>query len=138
MSEGLNKVLLLGYLGADPELRLTPGGQAVMHFRIATTESYLDKNKTRQERTEWHRVTVWGKRGEALAKLLTKGSQVLVEGRLETSSYEKDGVKRYSTDIVANEIYFAGGRRPPAYDSVTATAASPARRPSAAEYDVPF
>jgi single-strand DNA-binding protein len=111
MAEGLNKVLLLGNLGADPELRVTPGGQAVLKLRLATTESYLDRSNTRQERTEWHRVTVWGKRGEALAKFLTKGDRIFVEGRIQTSSYEKNGEKRYSTDIIANNILLAGGGR---------------------------
>src|SRR5882757_1125612 len=110
MSEGLNKVHLLGNLGADPELRVTQGGQAVLKLRLATTESYLDKNSARQERTEWHQVTVWGKRGEALAKILNKGSSVFIEGSLRTSSYEKNGEKRYRTDIVANNIIL-GGRR---------------------------
>lgn len=111
MAEGLNKVLLLGNLGADPELRMTPGGQAVLKLRLATTESYLDRNQTRQERTEWHQVTVWGKRGEALAKILSKGSSIFVEGGIRTSSYEKDGEKRYRTEIVANNILLTGGRR---------------------------
>lgn len=108
MAEGLNKVLLLGNLGADPELKMTQGGQAVLKLRLATTESYLDRNNTRQERTEWHRVTLWGKRAEALAKFLTKGERIFVEGRISTSSYEKDGEKRYSTEIVANNIILAG------------------------------
>lgn len=108
MSDGMNKVILFGNLGADPELRRTNSGEAVLNLRLATTESYLDKNKQRQERTEWHSVTVWGKRGEALAGILRKGSRVLVEGSLRTSSYEKDGEKRYKTEIVAREIYLAG------------------------------
>lgn len=111
MAEGLNRVLLLGNLGADPELRVTPGGQAVLKIRLATTESYLDRSNTRQERTEWHRITVWGKRGEALAKFLAKGDRIFVEGRIQTSSYEKNGEKRYSTDIIANNIILAGGGR---------------------------
>jgi single-strand DNA-binding protein len=111
MAEGLNKVLLLGNLGADPELRVTPGGQAVLKLRLATTESYLDRNNTRQERTEWHRITIWGKRGEALAKFLTKGDRLFIEGRIQTSSYEKNGEKRYSTDIIANNVILAGGGR---------------------------
>jgi single-strand DNA-binding protein len=111
MAEGLNKVLLLGNLGADPELRVTPGGQAVLKLRLATTESYLDKNNTRQERTEWHRITIWGKRGEALAKFLTKGDRIFIEGRIQTSSYEKNGEKRYSTDIIANNVILSGGGR---------------------------
>jgi single-strand DNA-binding protein len=110
MSEGLNRVMLLGNLGADPELKVTQGGQAVLKLRIATTESYQDKNNTRQERTEWHSVTVWGKRGEALAKILSKGSSVFIEGSLRTSSYDKDGEKMYRTEIVAQNIILAGRR----------------------------
>ena len=107
MAEGLNRVMLLGNLGADPELRVTPGGQAVLKLRLATNESYLDKNQVRQERVEWHRVTVWGRRAEGLAKFLRKGFKLFVEGRLQTSSYEKNGEKRYSTDIVATNIIVA-------------------------------
>lgn len=110
MAEGLNKVMLLGNLGADPELRVTAGGQAILKLRLATTESYLDKNNTRQERTEWHRVTLFGKRGEALSKFLTKGDRIFVEGRIQTSSYEKDGEKRYSTEVVANNVILNGKR----------------------------
>jgi single-strand DNA-binding protein len=104
MAEGLNRVMLLGNLGADPELKVTQGGQAVLKLRLATTESYLDKNNTRQERTEWHSVTVWGRRGEALAKFLTKGKSIFVEGSLRTSSYEVNGEKRYRTEVIANNI----------------------------------
>lgn len=111
MAEGLNRVMLLGNLGADPELRVTAGGQAVLKLRLATTESYLDRNNTRQERTEWHSVTLWGKRGEALAKFLTKGDRLFVEGRIQTSSYEKDGEKRYRTEIVASNVILGGGGR---------------------------
>ena len=108
MAEGLNKVMLLGNLGADPELKMTQGGQSVLKLRLATTETYLDKNQTRQEKTEWHSVTLWGKRGEALAKFLTKGERIFVEGSLRTSSYEKNGEKRYSTEINATNIILAG------------------------------
>ena len=112
MADGLNKVMLLGNLGADPELRMTPSGQAILKLRLATTESYADKAGARQERTEWHSVTVWGKRGEALAKILSKGSRLFIEGGLRTSSYDdKSGEKRYRTDIVANNIILAGGAR---------------------------
>ena len=110
----MNKVLLLGHLGAEPDLRHTGAGHPVLHFSMATTETYLDKNKEKQERTEWHRITLWGKRAEGLSRLLTKGSRVLVEGRLETSSYEKEGTKRYTIDIVANDLWFAGGPGRPA------------------------
>lgn len=108
MSEGLNRVMLLGNLGADPELKMTQGGQAVLKLRLATTETYLDRNQARQERTEWHSVTMWGKRGEALAKILAKGERIFVEGSLRTSSYEKNGEKRYSTEINATNIILAG------------------------------
>ena len=111
MSEGLNRVMLLGNLGADPELRFTQGGQAVLNMRIATTESYLDKDKVRRERTDWHNVVVWGKRGEALGKILTKGSSLFIEGSIRTSSYDdREGNKRYKTEIIANNVILAGGR----------------------------
>jgi single-strand DNA-binding protein len=110
MAEGLNRVMLFGNLGADPELRMTQGGQAILKLRLATTESYLDRNNTRQERTEWHRVTVWGKRGEALSRILSKGDRVFIEGSLRTSSYEKDGQKHYTTEVIANNIILGGGR----------------------------
>lgn len=111
MSEGVNRVMLLGNLGADPELRFTQGGQAVLNIRLATTETYLDKDKQRQERTDWHSVTVWGKRGEGLSNVLNKGSRILVEGSLRTSSYEKDGEKRYKTEVIATNVVFADGKR---------------------------
>ncbi|MDP9150165.1 MAG: single-stranded DNA-binding protein [Myxococcota bacterium] len=111
MAEGLNRVMLLGNLGADPDLKVTPGGQAVLKLRLATNESYLDRNNVRQERTEWHRVTVWGRRAEALGKILQKGDSLFIEGRLQTSSYEKNGEKRYSTEVVANNIVLPGGGR---------------------------
>ena len=110
MAEGLNRVFLLGNLGADPELRVTNSGQAVLKMRLATSETYLDKNRVRQERTEWHNVVVWGKRAEALGKFLTKGSRIFVEGGLRTSSYDdREGNKRYKTEIVASNIILSGG-----------------------------
>ena len=109
MAEGLNRVMLLGNLGAEPELRHTGGGGAVLRLRVATTESYMDSNKQRQERTEWHSVSVWGKRGEALARILSKCSRVFVEGSIRTSSYDKDGEKRYRTEINAQNVILCGG-----------------------------
>lgn len=109
MAEGLNRVMLLGNLGADPELRYTQGGQAVLNIRLATTESYLDKDRVRKERTDWHNVVIWGKRGEALGKILAKGSTIFVEGSIRSSSYEdRDGNKRYKTEIHANNVILAG------------------------------
>jgi single-strand DNA-binding protein len=113
MSDGMNKVLLLGNLGGDPELRYTPAGTAVLSFRIATNESWLDKNKERQERVEWHWIVVWGPRAEGLSRILAKGSGVLVEGGLRTSSYEKDGQKHYKTEVVAREVFLTGRRVSP-------------------------
>jgi single-strand DNA-binding protein len=109
MADGLNRVMLLGNLGADPELRMTNSGQAVLKMRLATSETFLDRNRQRQERTEWHNVVVWGKRAEALGKFLTKGSRLFIEGGLRTSSYEdRDGNKRYRTEIVANNVILSG------------------------------
>lgn len=108
MADGLNKVMLLGNLGADPELKKTGGGDSVLKLRIATSESFLDRANVRQERTEWHQVTLWGKRADALARILAKGERIYVEGSLRTSTYEKDGEKRYRTEIIASNIILAG------------------------------
>lgn len=110
MADGLNRVTLLGNVGADPELRVTTTGQSVLKIRMATSESYLDKNRVRQERTEWHSVVIWGKRAEALGKIIEKGSRVCVEGSIQTRSYEdKDKNKRYSTEINCKELILCGG-----------------------------
>jgi len=106
----VNKVILIGNLGADPELKYTPSNRAVCNLRIATNESFKDRNGQRQDRTEWHRVTVWGDQGENCGKFLAKGRSVYVEGRLQTRSWDdKDGNKRYSTDVVADRVQFLGG-----------------------------
>ncbi len=108
MSDGMNKVMLFGNLGANPVLRYTPAGAAVLHMRLATNDSYMDKEKKLQTRTDWHDIVVWGARAEGLSKVLSKGSSILVEGSLRTSSFEKDGVKRFRTEVVATDIHFAG------------------------------
>jgi len=108
----VNKVILVGALGADPELRYTPSNKAVCNLRVATSESWKDKSLgTRQEKTEWHRVTVWGDMGENCSKYLAKGRSVYVEGRLQTRSYDKDGHKHYATDVIAEKVVFLGGAR---------------------------
>lgn len=111
MTDGYNRVQVLGNLGADPELRASSGGTAVLKMRIACSESYLDKNRQRQERTEWVNVVVFGKRAEGLAKCLSKGSRVFVEGSLRTSSYEKNGEKRYRTEVNALNVVLCDSRR---------------------------
>lgn len=141
MSDGLNRVMLLGNLGADPELRFTQGGQPVLNMRLATTESYLDKDKVRQERTDWHQVVVWGKRGEALAKFLTKGSSLFIEGSIRTSSYDdRDGNKRYKTEIIANNVLLTGGKRDggaPAEERAERPATGPRARSAPAKKAAP-
>jgi single-strand DNA-binding protein len=111
MAGGVNKVILVGNLGADPEVRFTPGGQAVANFRIATSESWTDKNQQKQERTEWHRIVVWGKLAELCGEYLAKGRQCYVEGRLQTREWnDKEGKKNYTTEVVASSVVFLGGR----------------------------
>lgn len=105
----VNKVILVGNLGADPELKYTPSNRALCNLRIATTEVYKDKGGQRQEKTEWHRVTVWGDTAENCSKYLAKGRSVYIEGRLQTRSYDKDGQKHYATDVVADRVVFLGG-----------------------------
>jgi single-strand DNA-binding protein len=112
MSEGLNKVQLIGNLGQDCELKTTQGGTSVLKLRLACTERQKDKNDQWTDRVEWVNVTVWAARAEGLAKVLSKGSSIYVEGSLRTSSYEdKNGEKRYSTEVNANKVLLLGGKR---------------------------
>ena len=104
----VNKVILVGNLGADPELKYTPSSRPLCNLRIATTEVFKDKSGQRQEKTEWHRVTVWGDQAENCSKYLAKGRSVYIEGRLQTRSYDKDGQKHYATDVVADRVVFLG------------------------------
>lgn len=110
MSKGVNKVILIGNLGADPELRYTQSGQAVADLRIATNESWTDKEGQKQERTEWHSVVLWGKPAEIVKQHAGKGETLYIEGRLQTRTYEKDGQKHYRTEVVADQFQFLGGK----------------------------
>ena len=107
----VNKVILVGNLGADPELKYTPSNRPLCNLSVATNEVFKDKAGARQEKTEWHRVTVWGEQAESCAKYLAKGRSVYIEGRLQTRSWDDktDGKKRYSTEIVAERVVFLGG-----------------------------
>lgn len=108
---GVNKAILVGNLGRDPELRTTPNGQSVVNFTLATSETWTDKSGERVERTEWHRIVVWGRTAEMCNQYLSKGRTVYVEGRIQTREWEdKDGNKRYTTEINANTVNFIGPR----------------------------
>jgi single-strand DNA-binding protein len=106
---GVNKVILLGHLGKDPEIRAMETGRRVANFTLATSETYKDKNGERVENTEWHNVVFWGPVTEVIEKYVKKGTQIYVEGKLRTRSYEKDGVKRYTTEILGDTITLLGG-----------------------------
>jgi single-strand DNA-binding protein len=112
MARGINKVILIGNLGADPEVRYMPSGSAVANISVATTESFKDRETgQQQERTEWHRVALFGRLGEIAGEYLRKGSQVYIEGRLRTRKWQdKQGNDRYSTEIIADEMQMLGGR----------------------------
>jgi single-strand DNA-binding protein len=113
---GVNKAILVGNLGGDPETRYTQNGTSVVNFSMATNEAWTGKDGQKQERTEWHKIVVWDKQADACAKYLSKGSQVYVEGRIQTRQWEdKDGQKRFTTEIVAQHVTFLGGadERPP-------------------------
>ncbi len=106
---GINKVIIVGRLGQDPEMKAIGQGTTVTRLNVATSENWTDKNGQKQERTEWHRIVVWGKLAEICGKYLAKGRQVYVEGRLQTRSWEDNGQKKYSTEIVASTVQFLGG-----------------------------
>lgn len=107
----VNKVILVGNLGKDPDLRYTPSGAAVATFSIATTERYKDRDGNRQEKTEWHNIVAWRQLAEICGKFLHKGKQVYIEGKIQTRSYDdRDGNKRYITEIVADQMQMLGGR----------------------------
>ena len=111
MARGVNKVILVGNLGKDPEIRYAPNGSAVANITLATSESWKDKaTGEKQEKTEWHRVVLWGKTAESLSEYLTKGKQIYIEGRLQTRQWDdKDGNKRYTTEIRSDRVVLLGG-----------------------------
>lgn len=111
MGQGMNRVTLVGNLGADPELKYFDGGTKVLKLRLATNDAWRDKEGVLQERTEWHYVKVFGSRAEALSRFLRKGERLVVEGYLHTSSFEKDGVRKWHTEVVARDVILAGGPR---------------------------
>ena len=140
---GINKVILVGRLGSDPEVRYTPDGTAVANFSIATSDEWTDKaTNEKKERTEWHRIVAWRRLGEICGEYLSKGKQVYVEGKLQTRSWEKDGVTRYTTEIVASDVQFLGSRdsadtyRPPG--SAETPESSKPSLPDKQDDDIPF
>jgi len=111
MANGLNKAILIGNLGRDPEVRYTPSGLAVANLNIATSETWTNKEGEKETRTEWHRIVAFGKLGEICGEYLAKGKQIYIEGRIQTRDWEdKDGVKRYTTEIVASQMIMLGSR----------------------------
>lgn len=105
----MNRVILIGNLGGDPEVRYTAGGTAVGKFSLATSRKFTGKDGQKQEKTEWHRIVAWAKLAEICGQYLTKGKKVMIEGRIEYGSYEKDGVKHYTTEIIAENMEMLGG-----------------------------
>ncbi len=138
---GVNKVILVGNLGADPETRYTSNGQAITSIRIATSESWTDKaTQQKQERTEWHRVKFFGKLAEIAAEYLKKGKSVYIEGSIRTDKYtDKDGVEKFSTEVIANEMQMLGGREggESSAPARSAKPASGATKPTRAPADDP-
>ena len=113
---GLNKAILIGRLGKDPELRYTQDGVAVANFSVATSEEWKDKNGEKQERTEWHDIVAWKRLGEICGEYLSKGKQVYVEGRIQTRSWDKDGVTQYRKEIIASDIQFLSPKNEDSYE----------------------
>lgn len=136
MAKGLNKVMLIGRLGKDPELKYTEKGTAYCNFSIATDESYKDENGNKVDRTEWHNIVTWRKLAEICQQYLKKGSKIYCEGKLQTDSYEKDGIKRYSTKIVMTDMAMLDSKG--SADKVSDEAGKPAGTPAGEEDDLPF
>ena len=144
MSRSLNKVMLIGHLGKDPELKYTPSGVAVATFSIATSEQWKDQDGNQQEKTEWHNIVAWRKLAEIVGEYLKKGKKVYIEGKLQTRTYEKDGVKRYVTEIVADQLIMldggggAGGQRNAGSGSAPADDMAPVVNDGPKDDDLPF
>jgi single-strand DNA-binding protein len=136
----VNKVILVGNLGRDPEVRATPSGQSVCNFSLATTERYTDRGGQQRDQTEWHNVVVWGKMADVCGQYLKKGRQVYIEGRLTTRQYEaKDGTgKRYRTEIVAQRVQFLGGRAAAGMEEGASDFGPAPDAPPPDEDDIPF
>lgn len=132
----INKVILLGNVGADPEVRALDGGKKVARIRVATTERYTDQQGNKQEQTEWHSVTLWGGLADVVDKYVHKGSQVYIEGKIRTREYEAKGEKRYATEIIANDIKLLG-RPKDANEAPQAVAPAP-QAPVPPMGDLPF
>jgi single-strand DNA-binding protein len=107
---GVNKVILIGHLGKDPEVQTFEGGRMLAKFTLATTESYKDKTGTKVEKTEWHNISMWGVQADIAQKYLRKGTPIYLEGKISTREYEKDGVKKYFTEIIAETFNMLGGK----------------------------
>lgn len=134
---GINKAILVGRLGRDPEIRYTPDGTAVCTFSIATSDTWTDKTSgEKKEKTEWHRIVAWRRLAEICGEYLSKGRQVYVEGKLQTRSWEQDGVTRYTTEIVASDVQFLGGRD--SNEPARPAAAPPPPDQSPDDDDIPF
>ncbi|NUN69151.1 MAG: single-stranded DNA-binding protein [Bacteroidetes bacterium] len=141
MSRSLNKVQLIGNLGKDPELKYTPSGVAVATFSIATSESWKDQDGNQQEKTEWHNIVAWRKLAEICGEYLKKGKKVYLEGKLQTRNYEKDGVKRYVTEIVADQLIMldgGGGAGRSSSGSGASSESSPVHSDVPKDDDLPF
>lgn len=141
----LNKVTLIGRLGRDPEFKYTSSGSAIVILSVATNESWIDNNGQKQNKTEWHKVVVWGKRAETCNQYLSKGSMVCIEGKIRTDMYEKDGEKRYSTSIIAMNVIFLNSSQEsnlqPRKENINAQKAllTPTYSNNPSEYDdIPF
>ena len=142
MANGLNKAILIGNLGRDPEVRYTPSGLAVANLNIATSETWTNKEREKETRTEWHRIVAFGKLGEICGEYLAKGKQIYIEGRIQTRDWEdKDGVKRYTTEIVASQMIMLGSKDSgdayrPSDPAAGGGPASPIQAPE--DDDIPF